>query len=914
VRPGIWRTVLQQLRSRRGRAAVLGSGILVASTSFSLLAAGTTTSQARVRGTVSQHFRTTYDLLVRPPGSESALERDRGLVRNNFETGIYGGITEADWQLIKSLPGVDVAAPVAYLGWLNQMADVDLPIGTYMRADHPVRLRYSTSTQFGTDIPVHNEYYFVATRSASCQKVYVKSPPQRHPFGMIGAGWCYRIGGDDSDDNPVRTVDDVTFNATMPFPVLVAAVDPLEEDRLLGLQSALVAGRSLHEGEPVEKGRYGPVIPVIASTLSFRGQSVAASVEQLSPPSGVGGVAMMESPLPSEPQDIAASHNWARLHAMPSVAVGSFSYSAAQMYDKLKHAWTSPVGDYHRYGTYISWRAGPVDYEVNPDGSISPKAVVNDPVVTYRRQKLIHDEDQPYYGVSADNEDVQYRSLTPAYFAPLDDQRSATFADVRLVGEYDPRVLAGGSDLNRVPLETYAVPNAVGADARSRRLLHDQPLQPTSNLGGYLAQPPLLITTLTAASGMTDPKWWGTYDGKPLPNSAAPISVIRVRVSSLTGVDAKSVARLRSVAALIHDKTGLVVDVTAGSSPQPQTVQLPAGRFGQPSLTLVEGWTHKGVALVIVSAVDRKSLVLLGLVLLVTTSFLTNASLAATRLRRAELGILAATGWSKADVFRLVLGELVLIAAVAGLVGTALSVVLIEVLGLDMSVMRAIAIPPVAVALACAAGLVPAVRAARTPPMASLRPAVAASPRVGRVGSTIAFARSSIRRYRGRTGLAALTVGIAVAVMAGLFTATLGFRGTIAGSVLGTYVTVEIRGVDYLCAALATGLACYSVADLMALSLRERSYETAVLKATGWSNGQLMELFLSEAAGIALIGAVPAALAVGVLSVMAGVQLSTSVLCTAAAVTIGVVVILAFSILPAVVASRAPVAVLLADE
>jgi hypothetical protein len=42
--------------------------------------------------------------------------------------------------------------------------------------------------------------------------------------------------------------------------------------------------------------------------------------------------------------------------------------------------------------------------------------------------------------------------------------------------------------------------------------------------------------------------------------------------------------------------TGLDVDIVAGSSPEPVTVALPAGRFGQPSLELTEGWLKKGVA------------------------------------------------------------------------------------------------------------------------------------------------------------------------------------------------------------------------------------------------------------------------------------------------------------------------------
>ena len=94
--------------------------------------------------------------------------------------------------------------------------------------------------------------------------------------------------------------------------------------------------------------------------------------------------------------------------------------------------------------------------------------------------------------------------------------------------------------------------------------------------------------------------------------------MIRVRVAGVTGPDPVSRERVRRVTQAIRERTGLAVDITAGSSPHPLRVELPPGKFGRPALTVREGWTKKGVAFAIVSALDRKSLALFVLVLVVS--------------------------------------------------------------------------------------------------------------------------------------------------------------------------------------------------------------------------------------------------------------------------------------------------------
>src|SRR5439155_15593397 len=220
--------------------------------------------------------------------------------------------------------------------------------------------------------------------------------------------------------------------------------------------------------------------------------------------------------------------------------------------------------------------------------------------------------------VPSENEDAQYRRL----FARVDDTNSPNgvlnLPGLHVVGQFDPSKLPGFSPLSQLPLETYYPPVVVPSDAASRRALDGGPLLPTANVGGYIAQPPLMLTTLQAASLFFDPQYFSGVDPK------APISVIRVRVAGVMGPDPLSLAKMKQVALAIQQTTGLAVDITAGSSPTPMTVDIPPGKFGQPALTVTEGWVKQGVAVVILQALDRKSLAMFLLVLVVTSLFLVN--------------------------------------------------------------------------------------------------------------------------------------------------------------------------------------------------------------------------------------------------------------------------------------------------
>ena len=187
---------------------------------------------------------------------------------------------------------------------------------------------------------------------------------------------------------------------------------------------------------------------------------------------------------------------------------------------------------------------------------------------------------------------------------------------------------------------------------------------PNLNLGGRLNQLVQLITTLAALPTLESSRYSGTAQ-----LARAPISVIRVRVAGVTGPNPASLNRIKTVAEQIEIRTHLTVDIVAGSSPPPTAIALPADSFGTPALLVSEDWVKKGVAITILNAVDRSSVVLFVLILVVCALFVANSATAAVRGRRHELGVLAALGWTRPRLFVTVLGEVAVTGLIAGLLG-----------------------------------------------------------------------------------------------------------------------------------------------------------------------------------------------------------------------------------------------------
>ncbi|MFG2042499.1 hypothetical protein [Dactylosporangium sp. NPDC048998] len=125
---GMLSFVWAHLRGRAARSLALLVGVLIATTGFTVLTGTTSTSQLRVTGTVDKTTNAAYDILVRPRGARTALENERALVRPNYLSGLFGGLTMQQYEQVKAVPGIDVAAPIAMIGYGNAFLPLEFDL------------------------------------------------------------------------------------------------------------------------------------------------------------------------------------------------------------------------------------------------------------------------------------------------------------------------------------------------------------------------------------------------------------------------------------------------------------------------------------------------------------------------------------------------------------------------------------------------------------------------------------------------------------------------------------------------------------------------------------------------------------------------------------------------------------------
>jgi putative ABC transport system permease protein len=876
------RLVIRQLRFRRWRAIGVGLVVLATSTSFILLTSAADRSAIEVRGTVRANYRPSYDILVRPRGSFSRLEREAGLVRQNYLSGLFGGITLAEYAAIRRIRGVEVAAPIANLGYVLPSGEVRIGINDVLDAS-PVQLYRlhlsweaagATSHYPGGDLYVYytRRARFAleshgapssgrmieveprsGTRFAVCSGFPQSLPPSFGPFSLLQHTnlSCYSARSPGAASANVaqffglpKNVVGSIANAT--FPVLISAIDPVQERRLLHLDRAIVAGRylKLDDAGKVESrqgGRY-LTLPVIASTRTYVDDVLRVAVERLTAPPA------------ATPARLASPQAYGFLTKLKGRIVARQTYSIGPAYQRM----LTRLFQSGNYWTVSSTRTGGTGTATDP---LRP-ATTDNPVSVWRDPAF--SQNGGFYPAPLDNRDVQFRKLIAhAGSNVMTAQGILAIPVFKVVGRYNPDRLPGFSPLSRVPLETYYPPLLTAADPRTRAVLKGRPLLPTQNLGDYTEQPPMLLTTLAGIKAFLNPR---AFHGS---SAAAPLSVIRVRVAGVSGPDTLSEARIDAVAVAIHDRTGLDVDITAGSSPRELRLALPPGRFGRPGLALQEGWVKKGVAVAFLQALDRKTVALFALILVGCLLFITSESVASISLRRRELATLVALGWPRRALFGSIIFELLAIGVVAGAAGVLLGIVAAEVFRIPLPLWRTTFVLPVGLAVTVGGGLVPALLASRRLPVEGAR---RVAHRRMRVRTISQFAVVNVARAPVRTALAIATLFAGTASLTLLLAIVWAFQGTLVDTLLGRALLVQVRPVDIASAGILIALAAVAIADILFASLRERAAEFAALRACGWRDSHLQRAVLGEALTISLVGGLggaiaAAAVAIGALSV-----------------------------------------------
>src|SRR6266542_350432 len=441
-----------QVRHRRSRSLLLAVGILVAAVSFTLLASQSTTSALEVRGTIAKNWRPAYDILVRPRGSYTKLERTEGLVRANYLSGIFGGITSRQWRVILSTPGVEVAAPIENIGYILPFERVAIPITRYLSYDpyqvYRVREAYIANNGLshypGPDTYVYytrahrfidqagDPHEVVPGRAAIpvCNGFnYGGSATPRSPFDLRFQSWLYCFSSRSPNladrENGAALGKVVGTTTSVYFPLLLAAVDPGQEGKLLNLGHAVISGRALKEddGPQVVTGAGANrttvrEAPVIAASRISLDETLLATVERLRVPPGIDLQSMLASPKARR-----------FLERLPAQKVGVQHIRLQDVFERMVAEASGNAG----LGTFESYRTvSPVGYRVLSGGRVAPVPVGNP------ESDWLSSFFATYLTPPIENQDVQFSSITAQSAQATIVGGVESKPRLHVVGRFDP--------------------------------------------------------------------------------------------------------------------------------------------------------------------------------------------------------------------------------------------------------------------------------------------------------------------------------------------------------------------------------------------------------------------------------------------------------------------------------------------
>lgn len=836
------RLALRSILARPILTALTGIALMTVAISAGTVATFARSTQAELVGDARQAWRTPYDLLVRPIGSQTALELKDGLVRPNFMAGVRGGISPDQLDAIRSIDGVDVAAPIAMVGFVNWYSLVTMQVPRDI--DGVYRVTARSVGEAGLSHYDLGDRFIVVSRDGAMMGTGYGQPwtlvTKAGRVDCSGRVQCFARFvcqlPDCSDPQPMLPgldVESATYELFVMHPLIIAGIDPEAEARLAKVDSCVTTGRYLSSADlPIDVPADDVErIPVLISSHSFVDETLTLELSRADDGDrAFAGV---------EPSNLTS---WQGL--------AGDSHSIEDLYQTfLTGQWAADP--------YPIWTAGDVAYKTLGDRRVRPTEVEPNLDIYHLLQGTVGDAG-PDALIPPAAHDRAYRDVEAhgdGYLMyPGSPYRIKEF---KPVGTYDPSCIPGWDPLAGGKLDAYSYPTVRLEDGRL--------LTPTRSMGGYINSPPLLLTTMDSAAWLSDPERFHGQPGRRF------ISVVRIRVSGVEEPGDAAEAQLQRVALEIHERTGLQVDVVKGSSLAKVAVELPAGRFGRPAELATEEWSQKGVVVRFVRAVETQAVGLVGVGFVVATVFVGTATFTAVRRRRREFATLRALGWPARRLALLVELEVMLVAAVVAGVVTATGVVVgwqVAPSATGNFLMASLLM----VAVALAAGAVPAIDVYRGSGVRAMR----GDAQIRHVGAPRSIRALAFRELtvQSRTGsilaLAMLATGVVVFGLVTLVAAA--FSGSLDLTVLGRHIAARAEPHHFVVGALVLALGAVENAQLLMLTYSEKREHLATLQALGWPRSAVLKLVAWQGLLLAGSGAVAGSAA----TVLVGAALTTA--------------------------------------
>ena len=772
------------------RFILLLVGVLIVSTGLSYLIGTTQANNGTVVDELQKRWGSSYDIVVRPEGSRSVTE-DLNLLEPNYMSGLDGGITRKQYETIKQIADVEVAAPIAMIGYTSTSSSV----GTHTIQEEGIyRLKIKDSQNTG----LQNESYTMTT--------------------FLAAGWEPMGDAKRTGVSPLKLGEQPLYDYGSE--VMIAGIDPAAEDQLVGLKKATTTGtysRFFSETDlPASYGDQATQIPILLNSREYVDAMRTYTYEKVELPFTATGVADMV-------QKIEQKGGKTYLSKLPVGEPTSYSITTQDVQKKLVDGIlknTLSTGDANNSDSLssITLKPSPVEYKTikSPYGSrwpftyqVQPKEVAKESLLFKRS---MYREAREFEGGFKGWKQVH----------------------LNYIGVFNPRELDVSKDpLTELPMETYFPAKAQWVmDQNDRPVNPVRDVKPANDSYDFLTKPPSMLTTLDAAFKLRGDK---------------AISAIRVNVKGVETMNATSEKKLQAVAQEIEDKTGLITDVTLGSSPQLALTYLP-GLKGESALGWVQQpWIKLGSSIAIFQEAKVGMSGIIASVIAVALVYVFSSNIILLYARKKEFAILLSLGWRPRQLSKLLFLE-------ATLLGTLVALIAWVILGSfwitadhPIALGRIILIGLSGLLIYWGGTIVPTLLIRRIQPFESMRSGeVSKGRRFVRAQSVLGMSINQLATYWQRTLLSIIAIALPTSLFIFFLFITFRLKGVLYATWLGEYVALEVGTMHYVAMGVALLIAILTTTEIMWQNVNERKNQLAVLKATGWRNGQIRLLVLSE--------------------------------------------------------------------
>ncbi|MFJ7368017.1 hypothetical protein ACIQVU_01005 [Lysinibacillus sp. NPDC098008] len=488
-----------------------------------------------VQSSIADHGRGSYDLLVRPKNSRTAVEKKAGIVEENYIGDGQGGISIEEWQNLKANPAIEVAAPVASIGYFTgKQLSVELP-------------QLEQSTRFTWEFYTTDGY-----------KDYMLSPPRSFIYFK------------ESQPGNVQYLKNLTLGesasgATMEIMLptayhLLAAIDIESEEKLTNINFSQLK----NDIDPLElqaiQGTFGnvPIIKVIQRediqvplTLKLKAEVLELDIEEYRQKLGLSQQDWLMASEESAKQQVIAELN--QKEAVTAIEreidLSSFQRpfdgTPVKINDQLK-AEKADNFVASRGETPVFFTAQKLDYDLSDE---------------VFKINIVEEGSPPSY------KKIEHkgRSLYESQEIPYLLEQVGTFLPTK----------TESNQLSSSPLGIYST--------ASIQTIQGHILKPTTIPGSFIPQPAGALISLESAEMIKGPK---------------PIDAIRIRVAGIQAYNDEAQAKIEKVAIDLL-QLGYEVDIVAGSSFVNQTLDVEGiGQVVAPWTTLgvaqelEENWNH----------------------------------------------------------------------------------------------------------------------------------------------------------------------------------------------------------------------------------------------------------------------------------------------------------------------------------